>query len=225
MNPNQLPRVPGRYRKTVLANLARTCVVCGGAFQVKYQSFKVKTCSSPACKKECQRARSAKANAAQKRQAPMVVLQCAGCGGDVQKPAAYVRRQQQAKGQRFFYHDACKGQGKDRVNTPRPPKNIRRLRADGYIDLYLPPEKRPRAAQGKRRVRFPEHRVVMADVLGRELDPNETVHHIDGDRANNAPENLQVRKGKHGRGAAFRCRECGSHDIEAVRLADTTQES
>ena len=37
-----------------------------------------------------------------------------------------------------------------------------------------------------------EHRVVMEEVLGRPLESNEVVHHIDGNRANNDPSNLQV---------------------------------
>lgn len=37
-----------------------------------------------------------------------------------------------------------------------------------------------------------EHRLVMERVLGRYLRPEEVVHHIDDDRLNNAPENLQV---------------------------------
>ena len=37
-----------------------------------------------------------------------------------------------------------------------------------------------------------EHRLVAAMVLGRALEAWEQVHHIDGDKLNNAPENLQV---------------------------------
>lgn len=37
-----------------------------------------------------------------------------------------------------------------------------------------------------------QHRVVMHDKLGRALLPSEVVHHIDGDPANNHPDNLEV---------------------------------
>lgn len=37
-----------------------------------------------------------------------------------------------------------------------------------------------------------EHRVVAEQMLGRPLKPGEVVHHLDGNKRNNAPENLMV---------------------------------
>jgi len=36
------------------------------------------------------------------------------------------------------------------------------------------------------------HRLVMEEKLGRVLEPNEHVYHLDGDRSNNEPDNLII---------------------------------
>ncbi len=63
-----------------------------------------------------------------------------------------------------------------------------------------------------------EHRLVVARSLGRPLTQDETVHHIDGDTTNNAPENLQLRQGKHGKGTTAVCLDCGSHNIAHTEI-------
>jgi hypothetical protein len=61
--------------------------------------------------------------------------------------------------------------------------------ASGYV--------RVKVVAGKGRWRL-EHVIIMEQKIGRSLRPGEIVHHIDGCRTNNAPDNLYLcRDAKH----------------------------
>lgn len=65
---------------------------------------------------------------------------------------------------------------------------------DGYILIFKPDH--PHASKkGKGRAGYVrEHRLVLEGVLGRYLLPAEVVHHIDGNKENNTPSNLEIFK-------------------------------
>lgn len=92
-------------------------------------------------------------------------------------------------------------------------KGGRHLTDQGYARIY-----RPEHPKSDRFGYVSEHRFVVEGMVGRPLEDHETVHHINGIRSDNRPENLQLRSGNHGRGVIHRCRDCGSTNIDSVRL-------
>jgi hypothetical protein len=66
---------------------------------------------------------------------------------------------------------------------------------DGYVLIYNPDHPHVR----KHVPYVLEHRLVMEKVVGRLLNPKEVVHHKDGNKLNNSPQNLQLfgSNGKH----------------------------
>jgi hypothetical protein len=93
---------------------------------------------------------------------------------------------------------------------------------DGYVRLFSPGH--PRAVNGRYVL---EHILVMEQVLGRHLNDDETIHHRNGVRNDNRPENLELWASSHPPGQrledlrswAFQtlCRPTTAEDLEALR--------
>lgn len=88
----------------------------------------------------------------------------------------------------------------------------------GYIYSWVPPDHRFASEMRTAAGYVLEHRLVLAAHFDRPLKRHETVHHINGDKTDNRVDNLQLRKGRHGKNAHYRCVDCGSHNVIAVRL-------
>lgn len=91
-------------------------------------------------------------------------------------------------------------------------KGGRNIDNHGYIQITIYPDD-PYFSMSMVGGKILEHRYVMAKHLGRCLDKNESIHHIDGNRQNNKIENLQLRIGNHGKGHKCVCSDCGSTNI------------
>jgi endogenous inhibitor of DNA gyrase (YacG/DUF329 family) len=118
-------------------------------------------------------------NIAQAR--PPVIKSCGSCGAEMRlKPSQAARR---------YCSRLCMGRGKtkrllDREHNGR----LARLDQHGYVLVWQPDYPGIPALKGW----VYEHRLVASHVIGRPLTRDEQVDHVNRDKQDNRPENLQV---------------------------------
>lgn len=108
-----------------------------------------------------------------------------------------------AKHYAAWYHK--NGTNAEPIKSPKSLKGIYKIpdrveTKDGYITIRV---------NGKHTA---EHRVIMEKELGRKLERHESVHHINGIRNDNRPENLELWVGpiRYGQRATdVKCHNCG----------------
>lgn len=119
------------------------------------------------------------------RHSPVVMLPCVTCGKMVERRVTDLRP-------RVFCSRACNGiQAKKEGRPGRPGKReigSRSIASEGYVNVFVGKDHPMANGAGG----CAEHRLVMAEKIGRPLLRSENVHHINGKRADNRPENLEL---------------------------------
>ena len=145
------------------------CLICGRTFHT--WPGRVKKGQGKYCSPECK----------SKAQISPANCRCRVCG---KKYRARPSRLHRGEGQ--YCSLKCHGIAAQGNGSPLW-KGGRKYSTDGYVQIFSPLH--PAA---KTRPYVFEHRIVMEEKLGRFLKQIERVHHIDGNKKNNAPENLML---------------------------------
>lgn len=119
-------------------------------------------------------------------------VSCGGCGQALRRPRSRI-------GKQSFCSRECRV--RSMAATP-----VRQITSAGYVRIYVGHGVPGATKTGQ----ILEHRKVMQDRLGRSLLPEENVHHVNGDRSDNRPENLELWS---------RSQPCGQRVEDKIRWA------
>ena len=155
-----------------------TCSYCGKEFQKKRNRIFTHNYCSRECLKVCRRGISGGIKA-----------KCAECGKELWIPPSRLKRNERHKTGKVFCSRDCLW--KQKKGAANPLWKGRYKNPQGYVvirDALVPEEFKPMITCGH----LLEHRLIMAQSLGRCLTRNEVVHHKNGIKDDNRPENLEL---------------------------------
>lgn len=111
-----------------------------------------------------------------------------------------------------------------RNHGPRPGKHNkvlkkRKIDSRGYILVWVDEESLFRENADARGY-VAQHRLIMAESIGRPLIKGEHVHHINGNKTDNRIQNLQLMRIGHAAGVRLQCQKCQSYDVMPIALGE-----
>jgi hypothetical protein len=181
--------VHGRPRDIVPITL--TCKHCGNAFTQNPGEYRAYVKAWGKEKPYCSRACSNKGRELSDDQWQVHCVQCGKPMPIQRRPGGTINRQKKLCSPEC--RSAFKIAEHERLR-PSETRTIGKRIRKGYVVLRFPNQ------EGVKGRSVLEHRYVMEQHLGRELRPEETVHHRNRPTTNNALDNLELFSGRHGPG-------------------------
>lgn len=156
-------------------NFSGSCLTCGKAVPRKPNKY---------CSPECYHVAAKGRPKSDRWPDHLFTYVCKHCGVE------FVDRAHGVNTGRIYCSHRCRNLAKPSRNAVGTPGNRKFVDGrSGYVMLT-----------GERGIKGLEHRFVMEAILGRKLHRNETVHHKNGIRHDNRPENLELWIKNHGSG-------------------------
>lgn len=164
---------PKRIRVGIIT---KQCETCGMSITKQASRFREHVFCSRECywKSPYHRDTVAAANARRHPVDVVIVKQCEQCGVDVRRSRSQYRNH-------TFCSQKCRENNRAATSKPQ-------ITSSGYVKVYVGRSFPGADSKGHILV----HRKVMQERLGRTLLPEENVHHINGVKDDNRPENLEL---------------------------------